>query len=127
MKASQQAGSLQRLLIVDDSDEMRRLIADLLKDLTESVVECSDGAEALAAYRAHHPDWVLMDIRMPRLDGIAATRQIIAAFAEARIMIVTDYDDANLRQAAQQAGAREYVLKEDLLALRHILQRQATA
>jgi DNA-binding NarL/FixJ family response regulator len=60
------------------------------------------------------------------ISGLAATRQIIAAFAEAKIMIVTDYDDAKLREAAYQAGAREYVLKEDLLSLRRILQRKAT-
>src|SRR5262245_29713711 len=100
MKQSEQEKNLQCLLIVDDSNEMRRLIAALVSDLAESVVECSDGAEALAAYTEHHPDWVLMDIKMPHVDGIAATRQIVAAFATARVMIVTDYDDAKLREAA---------------------------
>lgn len=118
---------MQCLLIVDDSLEMRRLIAALVSDLTETIVECRDGSEALAAYTQHHPDWVLMDIRMPQVDGLAATRQIVAAFGEARVMIVTDYDDPKLREAARQAGACEYVLKEDLRSLRRILQRKETA
>jgi CheY-like chemotaxis protein len=126
MKPGEPEEKLKSLLIVDDSEQMRRFIADLVADLTESVVECSDGSEALAAYTEHHPDWVLMDIRMTRVDGIAATRQIVAAFAEAKIMIVTDYDDAKLREAAWQAGAREYVLKEDLRSLRRILQGKET-
>jgi CheY-like chemotaxis protein len=123
-RACGKEGNLKCLLIVDDSNEMRRLIVDLVGDLAESVIECGDGAEALAAYTEHRPDWALMDIRMLHVDGIVATRQILAAFAEAKIMIVTDYDDANLRQAARQAGARAYVLKEDLLSLRRILQEE---
>ena len=110
-----------KLLIVEDNSEMRRLIASLLRDLAESINECSDGAEALSAYTKHRPDWVLMDIKMDGLDGIAATKQIIEAFPGAQIMIVTDYDDAKLREAARSAGACEYVTKEDLLALRRIL------
>ena len=113
---------LKTILIVDDNDEIRRLIATLVSDLADTIVECSDGSEALAAYSKHLPEWVLMDIKMGNLDGIAATKKIKAKFADAKIMIVTDYDDANLREAALRAGAREYVVKEDLLALRLILQ-----
>lgn len=110
-----------KLLIVEDNTEMRRLIASLVRDLAEAINECSDGAEALSAYTKHRPDWVLMDIKMKELDGIAATKQIIEAFPGAQIMIVTDYDDAKLRAAARGAGACEYVVKEDLFALRRIL------
>ena len=112
-----------KLLIVEDNAEMRRLIASLVSDLVESIDECSDGAQALLAYREQRPDWVLMDIKMPGLDGIAATRQIVAAFPEAQIVIVTDYGDAKLRAAAGAAGALAYVIKEDLFALRGILGR----
>jgi two-component system NarL family response regulator len=110
-----------KLLIVEDNDQMRLLIKCLVGNIADLVVECRDGAEALAAYSEHRPDWVLMDIKMGQVDGIAATRQIRALFPSARIMIVTDYDDARLRKAARSAGACEYVLKEDLLALREIL------
>jgi CheY-like chemotaxis protein len=109
------------LLIVEDNREMRGLIKSVVADLAGDVCECSDGAGALSAYAERRPDWVLMDIRMKELDGISATRQIKAAFPDARIVIVTDYDDPKLREAARSAGAREYVLKENLLDVRRIL------
>jgi DNA-binding NarL/FixJ family response regulator len=58
-----------------------------------------------------------MDVQMPGVDGLAATRQIIQFDAAARIVIVTDYDDDELRVAAREAGASAYVLKQDLTAL----------
>jgi CheY-like chemotaxis protein len=109
------------LLIVEDNRAMRQMIKKLVGDLTEAITECSDGNEALAAYRACRPEWVLMDLRMKEMDGLAATRQIIADFPEARIVIVTDYDDAGLRAAAQRSGACAYVIKENLLQLRQLL------
>ena len=111
-----------RILITDDHSEMRLLIRSVISDLAEGIIECTDGADALSSYRENRPDWVLMDIKMPGLDGIAATRQIRSAFPTARIVIVTDYDDPRLRQAALTAGACEYVLKEELIRLRKILQ-----
>ena len=110
-----------KLLIVEDNPDMRRLIAGLLGDLAETIYECSDGAEAVAAYEAHRPDWVLMDIKIKEVDGIVATRRIKARWPAAQIMIVTDYDDATLRQAAHNAGASEYVIKDSLCDLRRLL------
>lgn len=112
---------MMRLMIVDDNPAMRRLIKSIVGDLANAVFECSDGSQALAAYRAHCPDWVLMDIEMKTLDGIIATRQIKDAFPDARIMIVTEYDHPDWREEARAAGAREYVLKENLFELRRIL------
>jgi len=109
------------ILIVEDNEQMRRMVKMLTRDLVESVFECGDGAGALSAYAEHHPDWVLMDIDLPGVDGISATRQIVAAHPEARIVIVTNYDDAGLREAARSAGACEYVVKADLIEIRRIL------
>ena len=109
------------LLIVDDSERMRRMIKRLIKSVLAEVYECSDGSRALEAYTAHHPDWVLMDIEMKDVDGIAATRQIRAAFPDARIVIVSNYDSDELREAASTAGACGYVVKENLIDLRRIL------
>lgn len=100
---------------------MRRLIKSMVTDLADAIDECSDGGEALAAYTEHRPDWVLMDIKMKEVDGIAATRNITSRFPDAHVMIVTDYDDEKLREAARLAGACEYVAKEDLFAMRRIL------
>jgi CheY-like chemotaxis protein len=109
------------ILIVEDNKPMRELLKKLVRDLTEDFTECEDGSQAFGAYQQCHPDWVLMDLKMKEVDGLAATRQIKAAFPEARIIIVTGYNDARLRAAAQRAGACGYVYKENLLELRRIL------
>ena len=106
-----------KLLIVDDSVRVRALVKRLVGGLCEAIYECADGAEALAAYDAFHPDCVLMDIRMQNLDGLEATRRIVAAHADARVVIVTNCDDDRMRETARAAGACGYVLKEDLASL----------
>jgi CheY-like chemotaxis protein len=108
-------------LIVDDNAQMRRFVANLLSDLADEIHECADGAEALACYSANLPDWVLMDIEMPGMDGIMATRQIKADFPNAQIIIVTIHDKPAMRQAAQAAGACAYVSKKNLVEVREIL------
>lgn len=110
-----------KLLIVEDNPLIRKMIRRLLADLAEDIRECADGDEALALYRVFQPDWVLMDWQMPRLNGLAATRQIIGEDPHARIVIVTGYDDPSVRAAAQAAGACGYVLKENLLEVRQLL------
>jgi len=114
-----------KLLIVEDNAQMRDMIKLFLRDLAEEIAERSDGAEALAAYREIAPDWVVMDIGMQKLDGLEATRQVISAFPLARIVILTQYDDPALRQAASEAGARAYFTKGNLLPLRQMLERES--
>jgi len=109
------------ILIVDDSGSMRRILARAVRQVARQLWECTDGADALAAYAAHSPDVVLMDVQMPRLDRLAATRQIIQFDPAARIVMVTDFDDEELRIAARKAGASGYVLKQDLSGLDAIL------
>jgi two-component system response regulator DegU len=110
-----------RVLIVDDNAEFRRLIVRVLDGIAEVAGECESGSRAVAAYDALQPDCVLMDIRMHGIDGIEATRRIRARHPDAHIVIVTEYEDAELRRAARQAGARAYVVKDDLLPLRTML------
>jgi DNA-binding NarL/FixJ family response regulator len=111
-----------RVVIVDDSQPMRELITMTLAGVAEVVGECADGADALDCYEANRPDWVLMDWEM-RTDGLTATRRIIKAHPEAQILLVTQHDDAELRDAAIEAGARGCVLKDDLLALSSFLDK----
>ncbi len=115
---------MMSILIVEDNAAMRRMIRTFVSDLADVIHECEDGAQALAAYQQHQPDWVLMDIRMPGLDGISASRCITDCDPKAKILIVTDYDDERLRAAAANAGTRGYVLKDRLLDLRPILANQ---
>jgi CheY-like chemotaxis protein len=105
------------ILIVEDDDEMRRVIRSIVAHLAEQVYESRDGAGAVIAYAEHRPDWVLMDIKLPSLDGVEATRRICASFPEARIVMVTNYEDPEVQRAAQSAGACEYVPKRNLLRL----------
>jgi CheY-like chemotaxis protein len=116
-----------RILITDDHQEMRLLIKTLIGDLANETIECANGSEALASYREHRPDWVIMDVKMPVTDGISATRQIRAAFPAARIVIVTDYDDPRLRSAALAAGACGYLIKDELMRLRELLSEYQSA
>ena len=110
-----------KLLIVDDKAQVRSMIRRFLSDLAAEISETDDGESALDAYAAFLPDWVLMDIEMKHTNGIAATERIRAAYPQANIVIVTNYDDDSLRERAMAAGARGYVLKENLLALRSML------
>lgn len=111
-----------RLMIVDDNARVRRMIAEVAALPAADVIECSDGSQALAAYLQHRPDVVLMDIAMDGIDGIAAAGLIHGADPDARIVMVTDYDGVELREAAEAAGACGYVLKENLTELRGLLE-----
>ena len=108
-----------RVMIVDDQrllcEGFRKLI-ELEPDL-EVVGMVGDGEEALATVERLHvtgaaPDVVLMDVRMPRLDGIRATRTLKERWPEIRVVILTTFDDRELIQAGLQAGAEGYVLKD---------------
>ena len=103
-----------KILIVDDNAPVRRLIASIVGPLAESIQECTSGEEALAAYGSMRPDIVLMDIQMKEMDGIEATRRICQADRNAKVVILTDYDDTELRRAAAAAGTIHYALKDNL-------------
>ena len=112
------------VLIVDDHPQFRHLIKMVVAGLTDEVSECADGDEAVAIYAARRHDWVLMDLRMARMGGLEATRRLVAADPTAQVLIVTDYDDVHWRSAAKQAGACGYVLKENLLDIRRMLEAE---
>ena len=104
-----------RILIADDQGLVRagfRMILESEPDL-EVVAEAEDGARAVELTRRHHPDVVLMDIRMPELDGLAATRQILdGGRHQPRIVMLTTFDLDEYVFDALQAGASGFVLKD---------------
>jgi DNA-binding NarL/FixJ family response regulator len=116
-----------RVLIVDDNARVRAVVRELIRQVAAEISECGDGCSAERIYAAERPDWVLMDITMPGCNGIETTRRILAKHPEARIVIVTDHDDAAFRLAAAQAGAIAYVLKEQLDDLPRVLGGGSTA
>jgi DNA-binding NarL/FixJ family response regulator len=103
-----------RVLLCDDQEMVRagfRLIIDLEDDL-EVVGEAADGKEALAATARLRPDVVLMDVRMPVMDGIEATRRITAVPDPARVLVLTTFDLDEHVYAAMKAGASGFLLKD---------------
>ena len=116
-----------RVLIADDDDLMRAgLRAVLSIDETISVMaEAADGHEAVRCTRALKPDVVLMDVRMPGMDGITATREIIAAAPDTHILILTTFEDDDYVFGALSAGASGFLLKrtqpEQLIAAIHTI------
>ena len=103
-----------RLLLVDDQALFReglRTLLSLHEDL-QVVGEAGNGLEALAAADALRPDVVLMDLRMPILDGVAATRRLLAAHPTTRVIVVTTFDDDELVFDGLRAGAVGYLLKD---------------
>ena len=114
--------SEMKLLIVDDSQAVRQFMRSFLAPMTTDVQECDDGASALASYQAFLPDFVLMDLEMKTVNGLQATSQITAIHPEAKIIIMTNFDDALLRAEAHRAGATAYVVKEHMAELPRILQ-----
>ena len=110
------------LLIVDDSARMRATIRSILAQVPLEVVgECDNGLDALKEYERLRPDWVLMDVSMPGLDGISALQRIRDMDPNAKVIIVTDYADAALKKAAAEAGAIGYVRKDDLMSVLEII------
>lgn len=104
-------------IIADDNKKMRSMIRRLLEDDVRDIgeiTECANGAEAVHSYDRCRPDWVLMDIRMEKMDGMNAAREIIGKHPYAKIIIVTQYDDDMLSNEARKIGVRACVLKENL-------------
>jgi RNA polymerase sigma factor (sigma-70 family) len=114
-----------RVLLVDDDALMRAGLAAILSsDATIEVVgEATDGHEAIERVRQVRPDVALMDIRMPGLDGIAATREAVAAVPETRVVILTTFEQDDYIFGALTAGASGFLLKrtspEELIAAIH--------
>ena len=102
-----------RVLVADDHPVFRRGMRAILgaEPDTELVGEASDGEEAIARALELHPDVILMDLNMPKVSGIEATRRIIEASSNTAILMLTMFEDDKSIFAAMRAGAHGYVLK----------------
>ncbi|HJQ97885.1 MAG TPA: response regulator transcription factor [Candidatus Polarisedimenticolaceae bacterium] len=103
-----------RILIVDDHPVVRNGIRAILSTEAdfEVVGEAGDGREAIAAFKAHAPDVVLMDLKMPKMEGRDAIAAILRQYPEARIVVLTTFDGDEDIHRALQLGAMGYVLKD---------------
>lgn len=120
------------ILIADDNADVRRMIRSLLEETDAEVAECSDGGAAIEAFDELLPDWLLMDINMQPVDGLTAMRTILEKHPEAKIIVISQYQDARTRDTALAMGAYAFLGKEDLMSLATLIQveievRQAVA
>ena len=103
----------QRILVVEDTEDNRQIIRDLLSSVGYDLIEAVDGTEGVAMAQSHHPDLILMDIQLPQIDGYEATRQIrgISELAQVPIIAVTSYALSGDEAKTRAAGCDGYVAK----------------
>ncbi|MFC4182839.1 response regulator [Saccharococcus thermophilus] len=103
-----------RIAIIDDHQLFREGIKRILEfeEEFEVVAEGADGCEALSIVEQHRPDIVLMDINMPNTNGVEATKQLIEAYPDTKVVVLSIHDDENYVMRALQTGATGYLLKE---------------
>ena len=100
------------ILVVDDSPIIVKKLSVLLEEAGHKIVQtASTGKEAITAFKACKPDLVTMDITMPEMDGIEATRAIMSEFPDAKILMITSHGQEKMVLDALKAGAKGYVLK----------------
>ena len=100
------------MMVVDDDSQFRQMLcAWLLDEGVQEVMEAPDGPEAVELARSHPLDVILIDLRMPKLNGIEAARQIKAASPDVQVIMLSAFGDTALRQAAEEAGVYSYVVK----------------
>ncbi|HEY6871308.1 MAG TPA: response regulator [Geobacteraceae bacterium] len=100
------------VMVVDDSEVARSLLRDILEECGYTVVaEAADGVEAVERYTELRPRVTIMDVKMPRKDGIEATRDILALDGDARVLLCSSTDSGSLLAAAAEAGAGGVVYK----------------
>jgi DNA-binding NarL/FixJ family response regulator len=107
-----------RLVIVDDAADLRRLLTIAFRrdERLEVVADVGDGVQGIAAVHEHRPDVVLMDVSMPVMDGLTATRRLKEAFPDLPVVIFTGYGDERVAEEATRAGADAFVDKTTPLA-----------
>jgi two-component system chemotaxis response regulator CheY len=102
---------MAKILVVDDAQFMRMKCRTLLKGAGYEVVEAGDGEEAVAKYQADRPDAVLLDVTMPKMDGLQALEAIRKIDPHARVAMLTATGQQAVVREAIEAGARDFVVK----------------
>lgn len=108
-------------MIVEDKLNFRGLVRNLFLETFTDIYETSSGLEAVEKYKSKTPELVFMDINIEKLDGISTTKKILNEFPKAKIVIVSQYNSPKISKAAKDAGAIDYVTKDDLSRLFEIV------
>ena len=103
---------------------MRNMIRSVVAAPDDVVSECGSGNEVEQAYRSYEPDVVLMDLQMPLVNGMTATRNLKKTFRNANVIIVSNFKDQEFKDEAKDAGARSYFTKDDLLQLKYYIHKK---
>jgi DNA-binding NarL/FixJ family response regulator len=125
MDSGDTGSGMIRVLVADDHPVVRRGMSALLSSLdgVEVVAEASTGAEALREAQLTRPDVVVMDVQMPVMDGVEATRRLTTLLPDVAVLVLTMFEDDETVLSAMRAGARGYLLKgaeqDDILAALH--------
>lgn len=114
---------IMTVMIVDDNSRIRSMIRKIIQSIAETIYECPDGIDAVQMYSRVHPDVVLMDIKMPKMDGITAVEKIMQMHPQANVIIVSNYNDEGFIEKAKRIGVKQYVLKENIYQLPIYLQQ----
>lgn len=110
-------------MIVDDNAGMREMIRDIVCGENDTVLECTDGAEAVSNYPHYHPDYVLMDIEMKQMDGFTASENIFKYDVNAKIIFITSHNTSAFRLKAKTMKSVGFVTKENLSELNYLLHK----
>ena len=109
-----------KIMIVEDNRRMRQMIKGILQQnikQIKEICECASGEEALDKHDSFSPDWVLMDIKLNKMNGLTAAEIIAKNNSQIKIIIVTQYNEAVYKNKAKEIGVRAYVLKDNLQEL----------
>ena len=112
------------ILIADDNADVRRMVRNLIEDIDPEIVECANGEQAITEFERSHADLVVMDINMHPLDGLTAMRAILERDPAAKVVIVSQHQDARTRDTALAMGAHAFIGKEDLMQLRDLINEE---
>ncbi|MCF8240494.1 MAG: response regulator transcription factor [Melioribacteraceae bacterium] len=111
-----------RIMIVDDNALMRKEIISAVSNNEDVIMECADGESAISNFKEFNPDWILLDIRMNKINGIDAARVIREQAPGIKLAIVTSYDNPIYRKLAKLHGVEYYFLKSNMLSIREIIE-----
>lgn len=113
-----------RVLIADANDRMRLMLRSTLSDLESEILEARGSEATLRAVREHQPDWVLLEVNLRPAGGLPVAGQIRKEYPAAKVVMVTNCDEPEVRAKARQIGVFGYVLKDDLLEVRKLIQSE---
>ena len=102
---------MKKVLVVDDSEFMRMVLKNILKEENYQIIETSDGTEAIEQFKVEKPDLVLLDIIMPKMDGVAVLDSLKKINSDANVIMITAVGQEQIMEECQKLGAKGYIVK----------------